>query len=193
MLKRNIRNLVKQHNTTISQLAADIGMSQSNMSKRLSENDDSTRFTLEQVYDIAERFGVSVDELLGHKVSNKQVPTKEICRFLVGLLEEHQVRVIKHEKDEEYQYPPRPERKHHVIYNALYFPNYFYEREAVDEDAALNLRTDIEFGGNNLPENEKINDFLNHYLDIRDRHDDGQYSDENYKILLDAYYKMLEN
>ena len=67
ILKRNIKELLKNKNITQQQLAQTIGMSQSNVSKALSEGDKKC-FTVEQIYSIADHFGVSIDWMLGYEL-----------------------------------------------------------------------------------------------------------------------------
>ena len=70
ILKRNINDLLRDKGTTQQQLADALGMSQSNVSKALSEKDKKC-FTVEQIFGIADFFGVSIDWLLGFETAQK--------------------------------------------------------------------------------------------------------------------------
>ena len=61
MLRMNIRNLLKKHGITQVKLASIANMTQSNVSKALSDKDPK-EFTLDQMYRISHHFGISQDE-----------------------------------------------------------------------------------------------------------------------------------
>jgi len=66
LLQENIRALLKKHDLTQNALAEIAGMTQANVSKALNRN-ESKQFTIDQVFRIAQHFGVSIDELVGNK------------------------------------------------------------------------------------------------------------------------------
>ena len=206
ILIRNIKELMVQNHLKQKQLADAIGMSPSNMSKRLSLTDDSNQFTLEQVWLIADYFEVSIDKLLGREQPVKTTTLRDICAFIVGLFESHQVRYEKIHRDEHFIKPSEPyygafqtsqqlypSNKFDMEYNAVYFPNFFYMGDASYPDDQSALIDTIQTDGNDLPSNMKINDFLNKFLEAFERYESREYNDETYQILLDAYYKMLES
>lgn len=71
ILKRNIINLMKDHKPEVTQgkLGEITGLSQSNISKRLSEKDKSC-FSLVQLISIADYFEVSLDSLIGRNLDD---------------------------------------------------------------------------------------------------------------------------
>lgn len=71
ILKRNIVNLMKNHKPEVTQeeLGKIAGLSQSNISKRLSKKDKSC-FSLIQLIAIADYFEVSLDSLIGRSLDN---------------------------------------------------------------------------------------------------------------------------
>ena len=70
LLQENIRALLKKHDLTQNALAEIAGMTQANVSKALNRN-ESKQFTIDQVFRIAQHFGVSIDELVGNKAVEK--------------------------------------------------------------------------------------------------------------------------
>ncbi len=71
ILKKNIVNLMKDHKPEVTQeeLGKITGLSQPNISKRLSEKDKSC-FSLIQLIAIADYFEVSLDSLIGRNLDN---------------------------------------------------------------------------------------------------------------------------
>ena len=73
ILIQNVRKLMEDNNITQQQLADILGMSQSNVSKALSESDKKC-FTLDQVVGIAKHFRVSIDMLVGnYRAQNRDI------------------------------------------------------------------------------------------------------------------------
>ena len=68
LLQENIRKIITKKSLTQSTLAEIAGMTQSNVSKALNAK-ETKEFTLEQVYRIAQYFGVSIDDLVGNKAA----------------------------------------------------------------------------------------------------------------------------
>lgn len=202
-LKHKIRMLLEERNISQTKLAEDIGMPQPNLNKKLSLNNDSHRFTLEQIWAIADYFNVSVDDLLGRKPKPNITTLKERCIFLADLIERGVIRYNKFERDESYESPidydengnvilDNKSGKKHSVYYSFYFPNYFSRKEAKDEEEYVLFDNTIRSGGNDISPNIKTNEFLCHFIEAFEKHKSGEYSDDVYQILLDAYYKMLE-
>ncbi|MDT3390096.1 MAG: helix-turn-helix transcriptional regulator [bacterium] len=86
ILIRNIKKLMDDNNITQSALAGILGMSQSNVSKALSENDKKS-FTLDQLAGIAKHFKVSIDKLIGNERSQSQIisPLVNPATFTSGI------------------------------------------------------------------------------------------------------------
>ena len=81
LLEENIRMLLVKNNITQQKLAEIAGMTQANVSKALNRN-EKKRFTLDQVYRIAQYFEVSIDSLVGNQCQqlkrNWHLPRKKI-------------------------------------------------------------------------------------------------------------------
>ena len=100
LLQENIRALLKKHDLTQSELATIAGMSQGNFSKALNP-EEKKQFTLEQLYRIAQHFGVSIDALVGNTSANEiTTGPRAVLRFLVQLLCEAKVRVVNISEEE---------------------------------------------------------------------------------------------
>ena len=199
-LKKNIKILIKNRNMTQQQLAEVLGMSQSNVSKAL--NDDEKKcFTVEQLYDIAEHFNVSVDELLGrHTGESTPGGQRGIGAFLAAVLSSGDgkcTRVkVKETVFDPYHahYGPEimnredPENE----YWALYFPNYWNpSEEAKSEEEFHQLMAEATAAGNETL-NLALNTFLQKYLEILRVYQKGEISKEAYEIVLNDYLSKLK-
>ncbi|MGF6990066.1 transcriptional regulator with XRE-family HTH domain [Lachnospiraceae bacterium PM6-15] len=74
ILKKNVRQLMRDKNITQEELAKKIGSTQSGVAKYLSEK-NTDKFNLEHLYEIATEYHVSIDSLLGLKLSEKNDDT----------------------------------------------------------------------------------------------------------------------
>ncbi len=182
---------------------ADItGTQQSRISKLLGD-DDSARFSIEQISRLAEHFNVSIDYLVTGREPKPTTSTRQVCEVLVQLFEEYKLKHTTLTKDEELEIPyticegkmaipDTMTEKKHMNYNALYFP-IIWERNPdreYTEDELDNLRNDLMFGGNELPSNTSINKFLSAFIPIYELHDAGKMPDEAYKYTVNS---LLEN
>lgn len=106
ILKRNIVNLMKNHKSEVTQeeLGKITGLSQPNISKRLSERDKSC-FSLVQLIAIADYFEVSLDSLISRNLDNVKQKKSTMQDIISALFELEKVdfRInIKQEEIEEY-------------------------------------------------------------------------------------------
>ena len=134
ILIQNVRKLMEDNNITQQQLADILGMSQSNVSKALSESDKKC-FTLDQVVGIAKHFRVSIDMLVGnYRAQNRDISPRAVSEYLVRLIEHGDIKIFNHPVEEEIysvDYDPRSfapnctHEKKTVNYNAFYFPAYW--------------------------------------------------------------------
>ncbi len=198
ILKGNIRSLMKAKNMTQEQLGDAIGMSQSNVNKCLKKGDGSRSFTLEQVCSLADLFETTTDDLLGRHTKKESLSAEEICQFLATLISKYKVVHFEH-PIEETVLPPshgydvyEPVEKTTLKYDAFYFPNYITPPEYFDEYRLDDIQDEVRINGNRIPENMTINNFLHKFIDTFEKYDSGVYEEEDYKILVDAYYRILE-
>lgn len=88
ILKKNIVNLMKDHKPEVTQeeLGKITGLSQPNVSKRLSEKDKSC-FSLIQLIAIADYFEVSLDSLIGRNLDNIKQKSATMQDIISALFE----------------------------------------------------------------------------------------------------------
>lgn len=195
ILKKNIRILMVQKDISQTDLANAIGMSQSNLSKRLSKDDDSNRFTLEQIWAIADYFSLPIDKLLGRQSNEFSLTPRNICRIFVSMIEADILQEVSYEREEHvygYNGPIGHTERISQNYPAFIFPKYFYPDPDLDAEVLSDVQSDMMANGNDLPGNTSINDFFNKYFEAKEKLKNGEYSQETYDILMDAYYKILE-
>ena len=187
ILKSNIRELMRNNHITQQELSDVLGMSQSNLSKRLKIDDDSNCFTLAQICRLATYFNTSIDKLVGlsDKSTTKQYSVKEICSLFVYLIENHRFSIDKINKDEEEIEPTFDETSYRnrnvsVEYTRFFFSNYLVIPEYATEVMHDYYLDTIDFEGNKIPDNVKINKFINNYLHIFEIYDKGDLSEDAY-------------
>lgn len=200
ILKRNINALMQNKAITQQQLATEIGMSQSNVSKALSERDKKC-FTVEQIFSIAEFFGISIDQLVGHDTSKTAAKgQRAVGAFIADLIAEGKAKTTEIVITEEvyslvyngYGYPDGTHEKRKNKYLALYFPNYWDPAElAKDEEEYRDLCSEAEQCGNDT-RNVALNEFIGKYLDILRVYKQKQISEEAYQIVLKDYLSQLK-
>ena len=202
ILKRNIKELLKNKNITQQQLAHTIGMSQSNVSKALSEGDKKC-FTVEQIYSIADHLEVSIDWLLGYETAERNAKGPQaIGAFLAELLSAQDARCIPieiHDTVYSIDYDPRNGYPGYNVleqdntYLAFYFPNYWNPRElAKTEEEFSEMHSEATQCGNDT-RNIPLNLFIQKYVSILKVFQDKQISEEAYQIVLKDYLSQLRN
>lgn len=200
ILKRNIRELLKNKSMTQQQLADAIEMSQSNVSKALSEGDKKC-FTVEQIYSIADHFGVSIDWMLGYNTAERILTgPRAVGAFFAELLSTRAAKCTPaeiHEKVYTIDYNSRDGHYESKVleqdntYLAIYFPNYWDPHEsATTEEEFRELHSEAEQCGNDT-RNIPLNEFFQKYVSILKVFQDKQISEEAYKIVLRDYLSQL--
>jgi len=200
LLKDNVLRLMKEKGLKQKQLADSIGMTQPNLNKCLQKGDESRSFTLEQVCKLADYFETSVDDLLGRKVERASLSELEICQFLSTLISHNQIAHFEYKVKERHTLPANLYNEYEgdeiveVTYNAFYFPNYFHIPSYIEADDPNyeEVRDDILYNGNESEHNMAINNFLERFIRTYEKFDGGKISQEEYKILEDAYYQILK-
>jgi len=199
-LKENVKQLMKEKGLSQAKLAEEIGMSQPNFNKCLSLKNDSRSFTLEQVCNLADYFEVTVDELLDRPRSIKDPSVIDTCQFMAALISSNQIIRFEHTVLETIIPEPDPyaedwhkESEKEVTYDAFYFPNYMRIPDYIDEDDPRyeEVRCDIMYGGNDMPQNITINNFLHRFIDTYIRFDSGIIKEEEFSLLEDAFFQIL--
>jgi transcriptional regulator with XRE-family HTH domain/predicted XRE-type DNA-binding protein len=180
-----------------------VGMSESEVSKCLKIENGSKFFSLEQIKQIADYFGVSVDFLMGRKVRSNY----EICEFLSILLEDGRIdikeEIIKEKKanhyasdEEEYRFAQDYKSRidygfinericeenemideEDVKYQLLLFPKNRSDYYDKDQDKYVNVN---ELNQNNVI----INNCLAKLVDAHNKLDKGIYDKEDFDAIV---------
>ena len=192
ILIQNIRKLMEDNDITHQQLADILGMSQSNVSKALSESDKKS-FTLDQVVGIAKHFRVSIDMLVGnYRAQNRDISPRAVSEYLVRLIEHDDIKIIKHPVEEDIysvDYDSRSfepnctHEKKTVNYNAFYFPAYWnIPAEATNEEAS-ELYAEMTQCGNDTT-HYQTNKFLHQFLQIYRLYKQNALEEETYRTVV---------
>jgi len=199
LLKSNIRILLEERGVTQAELSEITGMSQPNVSKALNPKDKKC-FTVEQLFAIAQHFGVSLDELTGNKAAN-EVATgpRAALEFITKLLCESKLRYTTVEVEEwvyEYEYTGSNyqecrSQKKTIEYPAFYFASYqrfedFARVNILDED----IHYDFLSGGNDS-KFKCVNDVLKNFLPMVKLYRETEIPDEAFQMVLKGYLGQL--
>lgn len=192
ILIQNTKKLMNDKDITQAKLADILGMSQSNVSKALSESDKKS-FTLDQVVGIAKHFRVSIDMLVGNtKSASITTGPRSTATFLAELISHHDAELIPYEHEEvvfevDYDnyanYPSCTSEKRTVTYPAIYLPGYWEVPDrAINEDTDMAISEATQCG--NDTRMQPVNDFLRHFKEIFDLYDRKGLSEDTYKAVL---------
>lgn len=199
ILKRNIKELLKNKGMTQQQLGDAIGMEQPNISNALKEKEKKC-FTVEQVYSIADHFEVSIDWILGYKTADRiATGPRAIGAFLAELLStkdakcatvkiHETVYAIDYDKND---YPNCKVEEKDNPYLAIYFPNYWDIQDPAKTDEELAERYSEAINCGNDTKNVLLNEFLQKYVSILKVFHDKQISEENYQNVLKDFLNQL--
>lgn len=140
ILKRNIKNLMNNHNpkVTQAQIGKITGASQPQMSKYLSETDISF-FRVDQLIKIADFFHVSLDELAGRNLSGTPKATGTMVDVITALFE---LEVADFDINERHTHEIEPNPvdgslmnvpvvSHDISFNNIYLDNFLSDWKAV--------------------------------------------------------------
>lgn len=201
MLKKNIRRLMEDTHTSQEELAKAIGTSQSNLSKALNPEDDSRRLTLEQLFDIAEHFKVSIDSLFERDVNYaNQKSLKSIADLIKTFYESGDIKIASATIPEvEYLssydgvsgYTSRIEENHIIDYPTIYFPEFWKPEDfAENEDDYYSLFSEIDAIGNRT-RYAPLNAFIKELTNVNRLCRDKQISPDSYDFLTDSLINQL--
>ena len=206
ILKTNIRKLRDDSGLSQEKFAEIVGVHQSRLSKLLG-NDDSNRFSIEQVYRIAKHYNISIDYLVTGEKPKPINSAKAVCEFLVQLFEDYYLEHHDYSRGEiisipGYYYdskghkiPDSEEEKKTIKYNCLFFANCWYpnENREYTEDELDELHMDELYNGNSLPKNIAINKFLNAFIPIHELHSAGKMPDEAYQYTIKSLLDSIDS
>lgn len=192
ILISNIKNLMKNNNMTQQELAEVLDMSQPNISKALSVSDTKS-FTLDQVVGIAKHFNVSIDWLVGNETKSIQnLSLRAIGEFLVKLIESELIETFSYPVAETiYQtefedYEPnkgRNNKETEIIYNAFYFPSYWYIPDDLSYKEKCDLFSEMMTWGNDSI-HWQTNKFINDFLQIYKMYKQKSLEEDTYKTIV---------
>ncbi len=185
-----------------TELARIIGMSQPAISRKMNIEKEE-QFTLEQVYDMANYFGVTMDELVGrpnnYDIDNKTVPCRKLCEWITELIEYGAIKVIEHSADEyeriatDYpeEYSARTPGKKEVTYKAFYFTNYYDNDEDEYPELYQHIEGLIAQYGNVLEDNEQVNNYFDLLMETRNKLIAGKLTSNLYEEFRDFLLSKL--
>lgn len=201
ILTQRINDLRNKKNITQETLAKEIGMSQPNFNRAINQK-NGQRFTLEQVFKIAQYFEVSVDYLLGNNKPSDKKTEKDICAFFTNLLEQRKLVKVPFSREEEIDTPytsptGNPDcsfEKKKISYDAFIFPKHFDPGplDRFDEERIDDLRSDILYYGNSDESNKRINSFFAKYFQIYEMFLHAQMSEELFHEITEKFMADLE-
>ena len=199
MLKTNISKLRDDNRMSQKDFAAIAGIHQSRLSTLLGD-DKGNRFSIEQIYRIASRFGVSIDYLVTGREPEPISTAKQVCEVIVSLFENFHLDNNDFERSETidipmytidkdgHKIPELDTEKRTIKYHALFFshcwgpnPDREYTEDELDE-----LQMDDYYNGNEITENIAINKFLDAFIPVFKLHDAGKMPDEAYKYTINS-------
>ncbi|MBQ6907196.1 MAG: helix-turn-helix transcriptional regulator [Clostridia bacterium] len=195
MLISNISLLMKKKSITQSALAEEIGMSQPNFNRAIN-NTNGTRFTIEQIYDIAHYFGVTIDWLMGNQEQSSLTP-KAAADFFTTAVSCGDAKLIKicveelDFRNDEYAMKEEPE-KVKSEYWALYFPTlkeiYTYD---MNEDECMIASQNALRQGNETPY-WIFNDYLDKLHSYTELKQTGKLGEDDFQTLVAKQLKKIE-
>lgn len=199
ILKRNIKDLMSNNGITQQQLAEILCMSQSNISKALNENEKKS-FTLEQVYNIATHFNISIDALCGNSMPELvNTGPRAIASFISHALEQGDAKYTAIEIEEnvfEIDYNARPypdcvNKRKMVKYPAFYFPDYFDPFEGAKSDEEYQERySEVRVTGNDT-KNILVNEFFRKYIPICNLYRKKELAEDAYLVVLKDFLSRV--
>ena len=201
LLKSNIRIILEERGVTQAELAEITGMSQPNVSKALNPKDKKC-FTVEQLFAIAQHFGVSLDELTGNRLAeNASTNPRAVLSFLTELYQHRHIRFQKVTEEEliydqyynSHGYPDCDRKKRNIEYLAFYFPNYMRPSEyAVCDEEYMDIDAEFCACGNDT-KFKHLNLILPDFLPIIKLHREKQIADKPFQLILEDYLNQLSN
>ena len=199
ILSKNIRSLMDKKRISQTKLAEETGITQPSLSKALSDN-ASNSFTLDQVISIAEYFHVSIDSLLGMPdVTKGNLTCKEICKFIIGLIENSDIKVFDYSVNE-YVYDMECNEKGDTkltsnfkdnVYKAFYFPSYYQISPNCSQQEYSSYICDIYAECGNYTRHYSTNTFINQFLKVYSLYKDGTLEEEIYKSAVEGLLNHL--
>lgn len=195
-LKENIRKHMSDKGMTQKDVAKALNTSQANIAKHLKKGDDAQTFTLKQVWQLADLFGTSIDELLGRESNMSAYTPVNLCKFLMTLVEKGIAEYTTHHVEQELVWRGEPNNGNitkdirKAEYIAFYFPDYMTCKNIVDY---IRFNDIHKKGINSSLDNMLMNEYLKRIVEAYDKYNSGDFNKEIYEIVSTRYMDMLEN
>ena len=199
LLQKNIRELLEKHGLTQNALADIAGMAQSNVSKALNPK-ETKQFTIDQLFRIAQHFGVSIDELVGNKAPQEAaISPRTVLSFFITLLSEgHLKSQFIDTKEFVFEpfygpdgYPDCLQGMQPVTYPAFYLENYLNPYDFSENEHEYDeIVAEFCYGGNESRFKE-VNVILEKLLPVIDLYRKKQHPDEAFRMIIDGYLEKL--
>ena len=201
LLLQNIRELIKRNSITQQELANIAGMTQANVSKALNPG-EKKQFTINQIFRIAQHFGISIDELTGNKAANAAVTSPQsVLSFITTLMCERKMKASSVTIEEwvyepyynKHGYPDCKPEKRNIEYPAFYFPDFHDVYDfATDEHEAEETHLEFLSGGNET-KFKQLNEVLKKFLPLIKLYHETEIPEEAFKMVLDGYLNQLKD
>ena len=196
ILISNIKTLMSNNSVTQEIMAWAIGMSQPNFNHAIN-NTGGKRFTIEQIFDMAHYFGVSIDWLMGNQ-GGGAITAKSSADFISRAVSSGNAKLIQVSVEDviyrsDKPYCDKERHKKEMKYWAMYFPSYFdpYETITDDEEYYNDIIGCAECGGNDtlyMP----LNAFLDKLVGFHDMYVSRKIDAEDYQTLVAKNLEMLK-
>lgn len=195
ILIRNISMLMMNNSVTQEKMAQVIGMSQPNFNHAI-HNTNGKRFTIEQIFDISNYFGVSVDWLMGNQEGIAITP-RAAADFITKAVTSGAAKLTRITvKEDNYCAdeftPPGSMEITTVKYWAVYFPTYENIKEsAKSEEEFLERLVVAKAVGNETPY-WSLNAFLDKYQRFYELWRTGSMDEEDFQTLVTKHLDKIE-
>ena len=200
ILRANIQALLDKHDMGQEDLAEIAGMSQPNVSKALSDT-NKKQFNLDQLFRIAQHFGISIDELVGNTAANvASTSQRAILTMFTQLLSSARMKETKISVTEEVYTPFRQDgywdceivkQKHE--YKAFYFPNFHEVGATSCDETEIEDEHETFLQAGNESANIKLNAVFNDFLPLIEMYRKGKLPEEPFKMVLNGYLEQLSD
>lgn len=195
MLISNISTLMKKNSITQTALAEEIGMSQPNFNRAIN-NTNGTRFTIEQIFDIAHYFGVTIDWLMGNQ-ENGSITAKTAAEFITAAVSNGDAKLSQisveelnfcSDADGQLEEP----KKIKVNYWAIYFPTYWNFAEGAVDDDDYQVRYEKAKDYGNETKYWALNAYLDKFQEFYKLYKAGSIEKDDFQTLVSKHIHKID-
>ena len=193
----NVEALRSELGLSQTEFADRIGTSQPNYNRAINPN-SSQSLTVEQLYNIAREFNVSIDSLLGIKQKHTD---RDICSLFTSLLEERKLVKVDFSREEWVYtpfdidgYPDCHKEQKMIHYPAFIFPNNkdHGPNEIYTEMELSDLESDALCNGTADESNQQINAYFDKFLSLYEIHLAKKIPDDAYQRVVEEFLNNLK-